>query len=248
MVFYEADAFKRKAAPVVEPVLRDLMPAVAKLSKRDTLDLVRKISAGVTEVATKVREAVGRYQTDVDYGAESTQGSTIFGEPAATLSHDLKKVAACLEGKLDTRVYYVNYTGGWDTHRNQGALEGTHAALLGYTGDAVRGFMEDLERMGQANDVMILIMTEFGRRVKENGRPNNGTDHGMAGPWFVVGTKVRGGTYFDYPSLTDLDRGDLKMRVDFRSVYTTMLKDWLGFDGDFEPILNGNFPTVPFFA
>ncbi len=247
-MFYEAAAFKRDADSAVEPVLRDLMPPVAKLSKRDKLDLVRKISAGVTDVGAKVRQAVARYQSDVDYGAESSQGSTIFGEPAATLSHDLKKVAACLEGDLGARVYYVNYTGGWDTHRQQGSLEGTHAALLGYTGDAVRGFMEDLQRMGQADNVTVLILTEFGRRVKENGRPNNGTDHGMSGPWFVVGNHVKGGIYFDYPSLTDLNHGDLKMRVDFRSVYTTMLKEWLGYDGDFQPILDGKFPTIPIFV
>ena len=248
VVFYEADAFKRDAAPVVEPVLQDLMPQVARLSKRDKLDLVRRISAGVTDVSAKVRQAVAQYKSDVDYGAESSQGSTIFGEPAATLSHDLKKVAACLQGDLDARVYYVNYTGGWDTHRNQGSVVGTHAALLGYTGDAVRGFMEDLQRMGQADDVAILILSEFGRRVKENGRPNNGTDHGTAGPWFVVGTQVKGGIYFDYPSLTDLTRGDLKMRVDFRSVYTTLLKEWMGYDGDLQTILDGNFATVPIFA
>ncbi|MBI2479233.1 MAG: DUF1501 domain-containing protein [Planctomycetia bacterium] len=245
VVFYEAAAFKRQADPVVEPVLRDLLPPVAKLSKRDKLDLVRKISAGVTDVSAKVRQAVAQYKSDVDYGAESSQGTTIFGEPAATLSHDLKKVAACLEGNLGARVYYVNYTGGWDTHRQQGSLQGPHAALLGYTGDAVRGFMQDLQRMGQAEDVTILILTEFGRRVKENGRPNNGTDHGMAGPWFVVGNHIKGGVYFDYPNLTDLDQGDLKMRVDFRSVYTTMLKDWLGYGGDFQPILEGDFPTIP---
>ena len=252
VVFYEAEAFKRDAAPVEEPVLGDLMPATAKLSKRDMLDLVRKISAGATDVAARVRAAVSAYSSgpgsEVDYGEESTMATTVFGQPAATLSHDLKKVAACLEGDLETRVYYVNYTGGWDTHRNQGSLEGPHASLLGYTGDAVSGFMNDLERMGQADDITILIMTEFGRRVRENGPPQNGTDHGMAGPWFVVGNNVKGGIHFDYPSLTDLDQGDLKMRVDFRSVYATMLKGWLGYAGEMDPILYGEYPTIPIFA
>ena len=70
----------------------------------------------------------------------------------------------------------------------------------------------------------------------------------MAGPWFVVGNNVKGGIHFDYPSLTDLDQGDLKMRVDFRSVYATMLKGWLGYAGEMDPILYGEYPTIPIFA
>lgn len=131
------------------------------------------------------------YSSDVDYGAESSQANTVFGQPAATLSHDLKRVAACLEGNLGTRVYYVNYTSGWDTHRNQGSIEGPDAALLAYTSDAVSGFVNDLERMGQADDILILILTEFGGRVRENGPPQNGTDHGLARPCFVVGNNVK---------------------------------------------------------
>jgi uncharacterized protein (DUF1501 family) len=87
-----------------------------------------------------------------------------------------------------------------------------------------------------------MTFSEFGRRVKENG--SHGTDHGAAGPMFVVGPGVKGGVHSDYPSLTDLDDGDLKHTVDFRSVYGTVLQKWLGTDS--ARVLGGEFPSLPF--
>ena len=99
--------------------------------------------------------------------------------------------------------------------------------------------------MGRADDVAIMVFSEFGRRVQENA--SGGTDHGTAGPMFIMGEKVKGGFYGEHPSLTDLDNGNLKVTTDFRRVYATMIKEWLGFD-DTETILNGDYETFKAFA
>ena len=105
--------------------------------------------------------------------------------------------------------------------------------------------MLDLKRLGRAGDVAVMAFSEFGRRVGENAR--KGTDHGTAGPMFVFGGKMKGGLYGAAPSLTDLDAGNLKMTTDFRSVYATMMKEWMGYD-DTKGLLKGDFPTLPLFA
>ena len=105
--------------------------------------------------------------------------------------------------------------------------------------------MEDLERMGRAEDVSLMVFTEFGRRVNEN--MSRGTDHGTATPMYILGKGLRGGFYGQPPSLTDLDDGNLKMTTDFRSVYATMLKEWMGF-ADTKGVLKGDYPTLGVFV
>ena len=130
----------------------------------------------------------------------------------------------------------------FDTHVQQADL---HSRLLMYTADAVRGFIEDIKRIGRADEVAVMIFTEFGRRVEENG--SLGTDHGTATPMFVIGKGVKGGFYGKHPSLTDLDDGNLKMTTDFRRVYATMIKEWLGYD-DTATVLKGRFEPLGVFA
>jgi uncharacterized protein (DUF1501 family) len=113
-----------------------------------------------------------------------------------------------------------------------------------YTADAVRGFIEDLERLGRAEEVAVVIFTEFGRRVEENG--SLGTDHGTATPMFIVGKGVKGGFHGQHPSLTDLDSGNMKMTTDFRRVYASAIKEWLGYD-DTGMILKGQFDPLGVF-
>jgi uncharacterized protein (DUF1501 family) len=117
--------------------------------------------------------------------------------------------------------------------------------LLMYTADAVRAFMDDVARIGRGDDVAVMMFTEFGRRVEENG--SLGTDHGTATPMFVFGKHVKGGLYGQPPSLTDLDDGNLKMTTDFRRVYATMIKEWLGYD-DTDAVLKGRFDPLGAFA
>ena len=101
--------------------------------------------------------------------------------------------------------------------------------MFNQVGDAVHAFYYDLERLGLADNVSLLMFTEFGRRVKENA--SFGTDHGVAG------------FHSEHPSLLDLDQGDLKMTTDFRSVYATMIKEWLGYD-DAKSVLKADFETL----
>ena len=195
------------------------------------LDFLRSTAKNAVNSGALVRDAWASYSTPVDYG--------IGGGLAA----DLRKVAALIAADLPTRIYYVSYRGNsFDTHVHQADL---HSRLLMYTADAVHGFMEDLERIGRSNDVAVMMFTEFGRRVEENA--SQGTDHGTAGPMFVVGKGLQGGFYGNTPSLTDLDDGNLKMTTDFRRVYATMIAEWMGYS-DTASILKGEFSPLGVFS
>jgi uncharacterized protein (DUF1501 family) len=129
--------------------------------------------------------------------------------------------------------------GGFDTHQQE---DTRHTALLRYVDTAVSSFMKDIEAHGQADRVVLMTWSEFGRRVAENG--SRGTDHGAAAPVLVVGKPIAGGLYGEPPSLTSLiDNGNLKYTTDFRSVYQTVIRDWLG--GDAAAVLGGTFPVLP---
>ncbi len=126
-----------------------------------------------------------------------------------------------IAGGLPTRVYYASQ-GGFDTHAGQIYA---HDRLMGELDAALTAFTTDLKQQGNFNRVLLMTFSEFGRRVTENA--NDGTDHGAAAPMFVMGGAVKPGLFGKYPSLTDLDNGDLKFNTDFRSVYGTILDRWL---------------------
>ncbi len=192
------------------------------------LDHVNQVSRAATSGGARVRTACAEYNTLVDYGGGDLQG-------------DLKKVAAMIHADLPTRIYYVSL-GGFDTHAAQA---GAHQLRMVYLCDAVRGFMQDLNRIGRGDDVAVMCFTEFGRRVSENA--SGGTDHGTAGPMFVLGNRIRGGFHGQPVSLTDLDNGNLKMTTDFRRVYASMIGGWLGCDGTSD-VLHGNFEPLELVA
>ena len=107
-------------------------------------------------------------------------------------------------------------------------------------------YVADIKRIGRSSDVAMMMFTEFGRRVAEN--QSGGTDHGTATPMYLIGEKVKAGLYSTYPSLSDLDsNGDLQMTTDFRSVYATMIKEWMGYNNT-KAILKDNFKTLSAFA
>jgi uncharacterized protein (DUF1501 family) len=180
------------------------------------------------DASVLVREAWSKYRSPVDYGITGL---------------DLPKVAALIDAGMPTRLYYTSYrNNAFDTHVFQGD---THKRLLTYTADAVYAFIRDLERIGRANDVVVMVFSEFGRRVPEN--VNLGTDHGTANLMFVAGSKVKGGYYGQPPSLTKLDAGDnLIYTTDFRRVYGTMISGWLGY-GQAKELLNGDFAAFDMF-
>jgi uncharacterized protein (DUF1501 family) len=156
------------------------------------------------------------------------------------LARTLQQVAQLLSSDLGARVVYLQM-GGFDTHANE---KPQHATLMGQLADGLAAFQADLEGQGLSDTVVTMLFSEFGRRVKENG--SQGTDHGAAGPMFVIGKSVRGGLYGDHPKLNDLDDGDLKFGIDFRSVYATVLDNWFGASAP--DVLGGNFETLNFLA
>ncbi len=160
--------------------------------------------------------------------------------PATGLGEKLKTVAGLIMSGLGTRIFYVQID-GFDTHAQQ---PNAHAGLLRQLGDAVRSFISDMAVQGQGDRVAVMCFSEFGRRVAENA--SEGTDHGTAGPMFVVGSKVRAGLIGAHPSLTDLQDGDLKHHTDFRQVYTSVLGQWLGCDP--QPVVRQAFNSLPLFA
>jgi uncharacterized protein (DUF1501 family) len=210
-----------------EREILDAAPASKQVdnpSRRFLLDTAQSAK----DASVLVREAWAKYRSPVDYGITGL---------------DLPKVAALIAAGMPTRLYYTSYrNNAFDTHVYQ---NDTHKRLLTYASDAVSAFLSDLERIGRADDVVVMIFSEFGRRVPEN--VNLGTDHGAANLMFVAGKQVKGGQYGGVPSLTKLDPGgNLVHTVDFRRVYATMIDGWLGLH-DTRPLLNGDFETFKMF-
>ena len=157
--------------------------------------------------------------------------------PGTGLANRLKLVARLMKGGYASRVFYASQ-GGYDTHSQQ---SNPHFGLLNELSGALKAFLDDLAASKLADRVLVLCFSEFGRRVLENG--SGGTDHGAAGPVILAGPGVKPGLLGPYPSLTDLDDGDLKPTVDFRRVYATLLENWLGLPS--VPALGGTFATLP---
>jgi uncharacterized protein (DUF1501 family) len=152
------------------------------------------------------------------------------------LAAQLDVVGGLVEAGAPTRAYSVSL-GGFDTHADE---KGTQQRLLTELDQALSAFVDRMSKTDRGKQVVVLVYSEFGRRVGANA--SDGTDHGTAGPVFVIGSSVRGGFYGEQPSLTDLDNGDLKESTDFRDVYATMLRDVLGEDPG--KVLAGHDNTV----
>jgi uncharacterized protein (DUF1501 family) len=162
--------------------------------------------------------------------------STVYGTKN-DLASALQLTAQMIVTEPQVKLCHV-VLGGFDTHQAEDARQ---SALLAYVDAAVSAFMQDMAAHGQADRVVLMTWSEFGRRVAENG--SQGTDHGAAAPLFVVGKPVKGGLYGEYPSLTQtVDSGNLQYNVDFRSVYQTLIRDWL--QGDPASVLGGSFPEI----
>ncbi|MGB6947060.1 MAG: DUF1501 domain-containing protein [Bryobacteraceae bacterium] len=214
-IFYD----ERGALPTA-----DASQQISNPSRRFLLETAQSAK----QASALVREAWSKYHSPVDYGV---------------VGLDLPKVAALIDAGMPTRLYYTAYrNNAFDTHVFQ---NDTHKRLLTYASDAVAAFLQDLERIGRADDVVVMVFSEFGRRVPEN--VNLGTDHGAANLMFVAGKQVKGGQYGTIPNLTRLDVGDnLVFTTDFRRVYATMIAGWLGLK-DTRPLLNGDFELFDMF-
>ena len=194
---------------------------------RDAADFFRQSAVDAFQTAADLKSAVAGAKSAAQY-------------PGTALGRSLQLVGQLIGSKLGTRLYYVSM-GGFDTHSGE---KGTHDRLMQQLNDGLDAFVKDLQAQGTFGSTAIMTFSEFGRRVKENG--SGGTDHGTAEPMFLLGGGVQGGLYGTYPSMSDLDVGDLKFSTDFRSVYGTVVSDWLGADPG--PVLGGAFPKLPIFG
>ena len=159
--------------------------------------------------------------------------------PNTSIAKKLKGIAQVHFADLGSRVFYCDHL-GFDTHANQ---MGVHATLWNDVSTAIEAFFADLREHHAADNVLMFLFTEFGRRVRDNG---SGTDHGAGGVSFVIGDSVKGGQYGEYPSrkAEDLTQGDLAPGLDFRGLYSTILEDWLHVDA--KPIVKGSFEKPRF--
>lgn len=189
-------------------------------------DLIRQTTLKALAGADVLKSIAATYDTPVEY-------------PQTPFANSLKNVAQIIAADLGTRIFYTSL-GGFDTHAAQA---NAHANLLGTAAQAIAAFQRDMERLGKADEVVVMTFSEFGRRAQQNG--SAGTDHGTAEPLFVIGGGVRGGIYGQHPSLSDLDAtGDIQFHTDFRDVYATVLERWLG--GSSTSVLGGRFTPMGF--
>jgi uncharacterized protein (DUF1501 family) len=153
------------------------------------------------------------------------------------LARRLRLIAQLIKAGLTTSLYYT-HLGGFDTHADQA---NTHDGLLRELGSSLQAFVNDLGASGDGRRVVVLVFSEFGRRLAENA--SAGTDHGTAAPVFLLGPAVKAGLHGPYPNLHDLADGDPKHAIDFRRVYAALLERWLGCPG--EKVLGEKFEPLP---
>ena len=191
------------------------------------MELLGQTGQDALQGADILRTAPAMYSSSVEYAPDS-------------LAQNVKSISQVFHANVGARVLYTQH-GPFDTHAGELI---SHAKLWDEVAGAVGCLMDDLKEHGTENDASILIFSEFGRRIQDNG---SGSDHGSGGVAFMIGGAVNGGTYGEYPSLAEAEQieGDLRSNNDFRSVYTGILEDWLGLDA--APIVNGQFEKFDLF-
>ena len=188
-------------------------------------EYIGKTGIDILKGADLLADVADKYESTVEYADN-------------VIAKNLRDVARIHLAGLGTRIFYTAH-GGYDTHANEMP---THPKLLQDLSGAISDFFDDLAEHDAADDVTMLVFTEFGRRMRDNG---SGTDHGSGGGAFLFGNQVNGGLYAEYPSLdpADWEHGeDLKHTFDFRGVYGTVLEQWMGVEA--KPIVKGTFEQL----
>ena len=189
------------------------------------MDYLGQTGLDTLEGADILKEAPKMYSSNVEY-------------PDSTIAKKLKGIAQIHLANFGTRILYCDH-GTFDSHSNQ---VGMHDRLWHDVSLGVEAFFDDLREHDAADNVIMLMFSEFGRRTHDNG---SGTDHGAGGVAFVVGDPINGGQYSEFPSLKtqDLEQGDVVPNYDFRGLYSTILEDWFKLDA--KPIVEGEFEKLP---
>ncbi|NQW23013.1 MAG: DUF1501 domain-containing protein [SAR202 cluster bacterium] len=214
---------EREKAQLLDSFARMYAPAIGT---GPTMDYLGQAGRDAMKGADIIRTAPEKYTSTVEYARNA-------------IARSLKDVAQVHLAGLGTQVFYTSH-GPFDTHFNQG---GSHTKLWAEISEAVEAFFADLHEHNVGEEVVLMMFSEFGRRVRDNG---TGTDHGAGGVAFLIGDRVNGGMYGTYPSLKpeDLTQGDLAPSYDFRGFYSTVVDKWLGLDP--VPIVGGQFEQMAF--
>jgi uncharacterized protein (DUF1501 family) len=192
------------------------------------MDYISQTGMDALKGADILKTACAKYSSTVEYGRDP-------------VGQDMRSMAQVHLANLGTRILYGAVpANSYDTHATQLSA---HANVLEATSRAIADFYEDLKQHNASKNVVLLVFSEFGRRVRDNG---SGTDHGSGGIAFVIGDGVKGGLYGEYPSLAPekLLEGDLHFNNDFRGTYSSLLEQWMGLDS--VPIVNGVFEQFDF--
>ncbi len=202
--------------------------ATTKSGRAAVQEHLQKTLADAQKTSPRVLKSTLEYKTDVQY-------------PDHAFGQSLRAIAGMIDSDFGGRVYSVRL-GNFDTHAQQASPQAT---LLAQLDSGLSAFLKDVEGRSKSNDVLVMAYSEFGRRVAEN--YSSGTDHGAAGPAFFFGKPVKGGWYGKQPSLSELDQDEnLVFNVDFRSLYATVLENWIGADSSL--VLPAKYPTIPLLA
>ena len=195
-------------------------------SKSTIKEFIHQTGQGVLKGADILSEAPRKYSSDIEYGDNS-------------LARTMRDAAQVMFANLGTQIFYTQQ-GSYDHHSGEVP---THTRLIGDLSTAISDFMDDMKAHDHDKDAVIVVFSEFGRRIKDNG---SGTDHGSGGVAFVIGGSVQGGFYGEHPSLKPADQldGDMRFNNDFRGMYSELLEDWLKLDA--KPIVNGTFEKLNF--
>ena len=190
------------------------------------MDYLGRTGLDALKGADILKTAPEKYKSSVEYA----------GTP---MGRNLQGISKVLHANLGTLIFYTQHS-GYDTHANQGPV---HPQLWTELSQAITDFHADLREHGTADNVLMFVFTEFGRRVKDNG---SGTDHGSGGLALAIGDQVQGGMYSEYPSLREgnLLEGDLHFNIDYRGIYGTIVEKWLGLDP--VPVVGGSFEQLAF--
>ncbi|MYA60365.1 MAG: DUF1501 domain-containing protein [Chloroflexi bacterium] len=198
------------------------------LGSGPTMDLMSQTGLDALRGSDMLSQCTLTYDSEIEY------------DPNA-FSNSMKSAAQVLQADIGTRICYTQH-GSFDAHTNGIALQ---EKLLRDVSGGIHDFYSDMKAKEQSEDILILAFSEFGRRVKDNG---NGTDHGSGGVAFLIGDGVQGGQYGEYPSMdaSDLVEGDLAFNLDFRSLYTEIMDDWLELDA--REVMDRDYEKIGFLA
>jgi uncharacterized protein (DUF1501 family) len=210
---------------ILDRFARMYSPAIGSSA---VMDYMGQTGLDTLEGADILNKAPGMYSSNVEY-------------PDTPIAKKLKGIAQVHLAEFGTRVFYVDH-GSFDSHSNQ---LGMADKLWKDVSEGLDAFLDDLREHDAADNVSVLMFTEFGRRTHDNG---SGTDHGAGGGAFMFGNAVNGGIYSEFPSMAekDLEQGDVVPNYDFRGLYTTIAEDWMGLDG--KTIVDGGFEKLPIFS